>query len=333
MAESRELLARVASLYYREHLTQADIAPLIGVSRSTVSRLLQEAKDRGVVEVIIHYPWDKDSFLATELKSQFGLHDAIVLTGGGRPYEEVLRGVGVLAAEYLDSNLTSDSILGISWGTAVFSTAQALRPKRILPITVVQMIGAVGTDNPLIDGPDLARFLANIYGGQYRYMHAPLVVEDQHVRTALLQEPPIRETLEYACKANIALVGIGSLVPEVSSLLRAGYLDRQELAELRRIGVSGDICAQHYDADGKVMDIDMNDRVVGITLDALGSIERVIGVACGQAKGEAILGALRGGHVNVLITDDAACRKLLDLNSKRETISATQTEEEVGASN
>jgi DNA-binding transcriptional regulator LsrR (DeoR family) len=229
--------------------------------------------------------------------------------------------------------LSSDSILGISWGTALFSTAQALRPKRPLPITVVQMIGAVGTDNPLIDGPDLARFLANIYGGQYRYMHAPLVVENQDVRVALLQEPRIKETLDYARRADVALVGIGSLIPEVSSLLRAGYLNRQELADLREIGVSGDICAQHYDANGNVMDIDMNDCVVGISLDALGSIERVIGVACGEQKAEAILGALRGGHINVLITDDSACRKLIVLNGERETISAMQREEEVESGN
>jgi DNA-binding transcriptional regulator LsrR (DeoR family) len=113
---------------------------------------------------------------------------------------------------------------------------------------------------------------------------------------------------------DIALVGIGSLVPEVSSLLRAGYLDREALAQLRAQGAVGDICARHYDSHGQVMDIELNQRIVGIELKDLQDIKQVIGVAGGEAKAEAILGALRGRHVNVLVTDDGAARKLLTLD-------------------
>ena len=306
-----DLLAQVARLYYEDNLTQAEIARRIDVSRSTVSRLLDEAREAGVIEVIIHYPWKSDPELERQLESVFGLQRACVLAGRGQPYQEILRGLGVLAARYLEGVLEEDSVLGISWGTAVHSTAQALRPVRRLPITVVQMIGAVGTGDPLIDGPDLARLLANIYGGEYRYLHAPLLVESSDLRNALLQEPRIRETLSASRGADIALVGIGSLVPEFSSLLRAGYLDRKSLSQLRARGAAGDICARHYDVMGKVMDIDLNRRIVGIELEDLHKIDQVIGVAGGEAKAESILGALRGSHVNVLVTDDLAARRIL----------------------
>lgn len=314
MVNHTELLAQVASLYYEENLTQDEIARSIGTSRSTISRWLREARANGVVEITIHYPWKTVSELERELTERFRLRHARVLAGQGRPYSEVLRGLGVLAARYLESVLQEDSILGISWGTAVHSTVQALRPARKLPITVVQMIGAVGTSDPLTDGPDLARLLANIYGGECRYLHAPLIVEDAHVQEMLLQEPRILDTLSLARRADVALVGIGSTVPEVSSLLRAGYLDLETLMRLRAQGAVGDVCARHYDAQGRLLNIELNQRIVGIELEALHGIQQVIGVAGGEAKAEAILGALRGGHVNVLVTDDVAARKVLALD-------------------
>jgi deoxyribonucleoside regulator len=319
MTDRTELLAQIASLYYEDNLTQDEIARRIGTSRSTVSRILGEAREAGVVEITVHYPWKTVPALEDDLVARFGLRQASVLEGRGRRYEEVLRGLGVLAARYIESILGEDTpsppparVLGISWGVAVHSTVRALRPGRRLPVTVVQMVGAVGEGNPLIDGPDLARLLANVYGGEYRYLHAPLIVEDAHAREALLQEPRIRETLRLARRADVALVGVGAPQPAVYSLLRAGYVDRESLAGLRAQGVVGDVCARHYDAWGSVLDIELNHRIVGIELEALHDIEQVIGVAGGEAKAEAILGALRGGHVNVLVTDDAAARKVLE---------------------
>jgi DNA-binding transcriptional regulator LsrR (DeoR family) len=330
MNEHTELLAWVASMYYEDKLTQDEIARRVGTSRSTVSRMLGEALDEGVVEIIVHYPWKTAPDIEEELIARFDLAQAKVLLSHDRPYAERLHGLGVLAARYLEVLVGEwdkrDALrLGISWGVAVHSTVQALRPKygrshhpigkrlHRPPVTVVQMVGAVGEGDPLIDGPELARLLAGVYGGEYRYLHAPLIVEDVHARDVLLAEPRIRETLTLARHADVALVGIGAPTPAVYSLLRAGYVDREALAELRDQGVVGDICARHYDARGNVLDIELNQRVVGIDAEDLHDIEQVIGVAGGEAKAEAILGALRGGHVNVLVTDEATARKVLSL--------------------
>jgi len=207
MEKRADLLTRVASLYYEENLTQAEIARRIGTSRSTVSRLLQEAREAGWVEIIIHHRWKTVPAVEQELVARFGLRGARVLAGEDRQHDELLRGLGMLAAEYLDGLIQNGHILGISWGTAIYNTVQALRPRRKVSVTVVQMIGAVGRGEPLIDGPDLARSLAHVYGGEYRCLHAPLVVEDARIKEALLQEPHIRETLALARQADVALVG------------------------------------------------------------------------------------------------------------------------------
>ncbi len=319
MTERTDFLARVASLYYEDNLTQEEIARQIGGSRSTVSRLLNEARDTGVVEITIHHAWKTNSSLERELKDKFELHQVAVLSCDSQNSGEILSGLGELAARYVDQDLTEDSILGISWGTAVHSTVQALRPKSRIPITIVQMVGAVGLGDPLIDGPDLARFLANVYGGEYRYLHAPLIVESQRVQEAFHKELMMQETLAIARRADVALVGIGSLHPEESSLLRAGYLDEGALAQLRTQGAIGDICARHYDATGRVLDIELNRRIVGIGLNDLRNIDRLIAVAGGELKAEAILGALRGGYINILVTDDKAAEKVIELQLKSET--------------
>jgi DNA-binding transcriptional regulator LsrR (DeoR family) len=313
MADRENLLVQVARQYYEQDLTQDEIARKIGTSRSTISRMLLEAREAGIVEINIHYPWKSDTSLEQELTDHFSIQQAIVLSSRGRAYSEILRGIGVLAARCLESILQPKAVLGISWGTAVHSTVQALQPGQRLQITVVQMIGAVGTEDPMIDGPDLARALANVYGGEYRYLHAPLIVENGTLRKALLEEQPIGETLSLARQSDVALVGIGSLDLNFSSLLRAGYLNQESLTQLQVQGAVGDICARHYDDQGHVMDIGLNRRIIGIELKDLQNIKYVIGVAGGEAKAEAILGALRGQHVDILVTDDTAAQKVLAL--------------------
>ncbi|MCS7178526.1 MAG: sugar-binding transcriptional regulator [Anaerolineae bacterium] len=312
--EREDFLAYIAGLYYEENLTEAEIGHRVGLSRSTVSRLLRAAREAGIVKIIIDYPWRVSPELEQKLTERFQLTEAIVLKGQERPYPDVLKGLGILAARYIESVLTDGMVLGISWGTAVHSTILALKPKPYTGVKVVQMIGAVGTSDPQIDGPELARHLASVCNGEYRFLHAPLIVESPQVRDALLQEPHIRETLEMARQADLALVGIGSPRPEVSSLLRAGYLPREALTRLWEEGAVGDICARHYDIQGRFLDIPLNQRIVGIDPEGICRIKQVIGVAGGEAKAEAILGALRSGCLDVLVTDEAAARKVLQLD-------------------
>lgn len=308
-----QLLVRVASLYYEQGLTQEEIAQRIGFSRSNVSRLLTEARQKGIVEIRINHPWATSNELAATLIHRFGLQDALVLVSGSPDRNEVLRGLGVLAARYLEHTLKPNSILGIGWGTALCEVVHGLRHIRIPGIEVVQIIGGAGSLNPQIDGTELARQLARALGARYRYLHAPLIVETPELCQALMQERDIHESLEIGRKADVVLVGIGSVVREISSLTRSGHLREDELAWLQAIGAVGDICAQHFDIQGRICAFELNERVVGLRLSELQRIPRVIGVASWREKAPAILGALRGKYIDVLVTDDAAAHEVLRL--------------------
>ncbi len=311
MLERDELLAQVARDYYERQLTQDEIGRRINASRSTVSRLLQQALDRGVVRIIIDYPWERAHDLEAQLVARFHVREAQVLLAKGRKEEEVRAGMGVLAARLMDRDMADGTVLGISYGRSLASTVAALDPARRAKITVVPIIGALGSDNPYIDGPELTRRIAQAYGGDFRYLPVPLLVEDARVRNALLQSPQIYEVLALARRANVVLIGIGALAPETTSLIWAGYLNARDLERVRESGAVGHMVGQFFDAQGRLLDSDINDRAIGIGIKSLNHIDTVIAVAGGQAKAEAILGALRGRYLNVLITDDTAASEVL----------------------
>jgi DNA-binding transcriptional regulator LsrR (DeoR family) len=308
-----EHLAHVASLYYDQNKTQQEIAKEIGVTRSAVSRLLSEARAQGLVEIIVHYPYRTSPELERALLSSFDLKAVRVLIRENKSYQEMLAGIGVLAAQYFTTILDEEDIVGISWGTGLYQMVRALHPMSRPGVQVIQLIGGTGSEKGSTVGPLLAPLLANSLGCACRYLHAPLMTESEASREALLQDRSIRETLELAERAQIALVGIGSTNPEIYNPYRLGYVNDDELREIRNAGAVGLVCGQHFTVDGTLLDIGINRRIVGISLKALSKVDRVIGVAGDVLKAEAILGALRGRYVNVLITDERAAQRVLEL--------------------
>ena len=313
MTDHEELLCQVASYYYEQHLTQVEIGRRINASRSTVSRLLQQALDCGIVKITINYAWAREQQLEQQLLQKFHLRQVRVLAGKGRSDEDIRKGMGVLAARLLDSRVQDKTILGISYGRSLASTIAALHPTRQVALTVVPIIGALGSNNPLIDGPELVRQIAQIYGGEYRYLPVPLLVEDTRTRDALVQSTQIYEILALARQAHIALLGIGAPGHNVSSMIWSGYLNERELERVKEQGAVGHMCGQFFDQQGEPLDVELNRRAVGIGIKTLQNIETVIAVAGGEAKSAAILGALRGRFLNILVTDDLAARKILAL--------------------
>ncbi len=312
--DKHALLARVASLYYEKNLTQAEIARQLNISRPQISRLLAEGRQTGVVKIVIHHPPDKYASLKHQLQDRFKLHEVLVLASGNLGYAQLVERLGTIAARYLEDRLQDGMILGISWNTGVYQVVNALQAARQKKVTVVQLTGAVGSINPLLDGPDLTRWLAQNLGGQYKYLPAPLLVESAATRQALLQDRSIREPMALMEKLDLALVGIGSLSPALSGLLSAGYISETELREIIRQGGVGDICSYHYDLHGNILPLELHQRLIGISLESLKQTPCVIGVGGGIDKAASILGALRLGVIDCLVTDEIAARAVLKMS-------------------
>jgi DNA-binding transcriptional regulator LsrR (DeoR family) len=317
MASKQEhliLLAEVAMLYYEKKMTQNEIAAILDVSRSTVSRLLEEALREKVVEITINYPWQSSTELEARLEERFHLETARVLIADYKDNQQMLEGLGSLAARYLTSILRDDTSIGVSFGQAIYHTIKALRVEPSAQRKIIQIGGAGNFEDFAVDAVGLVQFLANTIGGTCYYLHVPMIVESETVRDALMHEPTVRETLDLARQADIILLGIGATGPELVAVNPA-YQEVAVPVEKAEPGCAlGAICGQLFDINGDILNISINKRAVGLELESLKQNKRVIAIAGGQFKALAILGALRGRYVDVIITDEKAAKEVLLLD-------------------
>ena len=315
MSEREDMLAMVASLYYELDQSQTQIANRLGVSSSKISRMLKEARDRGIVHIRVEKPVPRDFALEQQLIELFGLRDAHVLqTFNDADETTMLSSTGRIAASYLWSvipNLAPGASIGVAWGTGVHATVSALPDNVGQQIDVVQLMGGVGA--LMVDGPDLARMVATKLGGRHYDLHSPLLVERPETRTMFLNEPVVRDAIRRARAVQLAITGIGTVQDDASSFLRAGLLTRADLSQLRHVGAVGEMVGRFFDAEGRHAEIELNQRIVGIELEDLQRIPQVLAIARGITKAAAIRAALIAGYLTVLATDDVTARAVLAL--------------------
>jgi DNA-binding transcriptional regulator LsrR (DeoR family) len=307
------LLADVAEMYYLEEKNQAKIAKAIGLTRSMVSRMLTEARESGIVEIRIQRPLHSDPELEIALNEKFGLKDVFVVVTNHRSGERLTRTLGKAGAHMLTRHLVPQKTLGLAWGTSISATVDAFEAKETMPVKVVQLVGAMGARNMEYDGHDLVSRITEKLGGEAYYLNAPYLCQNSKIAESLLETKSIRETISVGKKTDVALLGIGTTSPDYSSFFLAGYITRRELDELRKAGAVGDVCGLHFDVEGQPACDDFCDRLVSIRRHDLLSIPVRLGVAGGEGKEDAILGALRSKYVNVLVIDSTTAKKVLEL--------------------
>jgi deoxyribonucleoside regulator len=311
--DRNSLLVRVAEMYYLEEKTQSEIADVVGVTRSMVSRMLTEARARGIVEVRIYRPMMYDQALADELKSCFQLQNASVLNAGALDREQLGKELGIGGAVLLKEYLAENSVLGLAWGSTISAVVDEISVSQPLRIKIVQLVGAMGATMNEYNGQGLVQRLVHKLGGEGYFLNAPFICPTPEIARSLRSTPGIREAVEVGERSDAALLGVGSTLPDYSSFYLAGYVPLEELSDLRNLGAVGDVCGLHFDVYGQEVCGSFCDRLVTIQKPALLKIPLRIGVAGGPGKVDAILCALRGGYINILVTDSITARRLLDL--------------------
>ncbi|WP_119066286.1 sugar-binding transcriptional regulator [Aggregatilinea lenta] len=312
------LLSKVSKLYYERHLTQQQIAERLHLSRSKVSRLLQQAELQGIVQISVVMPSGGYSQLENELEARFGLKEAIVVdVEDGVSPEMRMTTLGAAGAGYLQRMVEDGDVLGITWGTTLNAMVNALHPYKTRRVRVVQTIGGLGAPEAEIHATDISSRLAHLLGAKLTLIPAPGIVADQRTKSALLSDSHVQSAFSLFPSITIAFVGIG--VPEPTSVvMRDGSIMTQaQLDGVLALGAVGDIGLRFFDAEGCAIRSALDELVIGMTLEQLGQIERVVGVAGGQNKARAVHAALRGRLINVLITDRVLASRLLELSEGR----------------
>lgn len=310
--DEQRLLVKVSKMYYEEGLAQDDIILRLNLSRSKISRLLQQARDEGIVQITVSTPRHLFSDLETRLEKTYGLDEVIVVeahTDDSR--ENIIHELGVAAAGYLERSVTAETILGISWGSTLHSMVAALHSKHLPKTKVVQIIGGLGQPEAEVHATDLCHRLARSLGSQLTLLPVPGIVASQQACHVLLSDLYIRQVIEMFNHLDIAFVGIGAPHPNSVLIRDSSILSSAELDCLLQNGAVGDIALRFFDAQGGPVQSDIDQRVIGITFEQLKRTPRVVGIAGGPEKFQAILGVLRGKLVNVLITDSKTAEKLI----------------------
>lgn len=308
ISRDRRLLIKIAHMYYDENKTQQEIADKLGISRPSVSRLLQKAREEGVVEIKINY---EGSFAKLEdiLEKRFGLKEAIVT-----PYDEgerLKKHLAEAAADFLLRTIREKNLVGVSWGTTLAYVPEYIKNAPKMDVTFIPLVGGVGQTRMDLHSNQIVMNLAKCFSGKWQLLHAPALVESVEVKNTLLSDRNIKKVLEMAEKVDIALIGIGSPFAPNSTMLETGYFSERELEILRQAGACGDMCSRFFDEDGNPCCPEVNDRVIAITLEGIKKIPLVVGIAGGEEKQRAILAALKGRYLDVLITDEKTAYSLV----------------------
>lgn len=299
-------------MYYEQEMTQNDIAEALELSRVKIYRLLKEARESQVVRILIDWPVKRAPALEARLVRQFGLERALVLQTGATDSALLRRQIGQLAARYLEGQLVDGATLAICFGGTTYEVINAIRADFQVNVKVMQATGSLPHALKEFDSSALTRQLAQKLGGEALYLSSPLLADSAEAAKVIRQQAVVDQALAQVRRADIALVGIGDLDPAASSFVRAGVADSDYLRSFRERGAIGDMAWQVFNSAGELFPCDLNQRIIGVTLDELRPIPQTIAVAVGLNKAAAIVGALRTGAINVLCTDEATAAKIAE---------------------
>jgi DNA-binding transcriptional regulator LsrR (DeoR family) len=310
---NQDLISRVLNLYYVDELTQAEVGRRLGLSTAKVNRLLQQARQQGLVEITIHTPLQHLYELEYRLKAIFDIQEAVVIPRIAEDTSAYVHTLGRAGAKYLLDHLRDGDVIGIGGGTGVNAVVQALESPRAYDVKVAPVLGGV-QGRATTDVNYLVAQLAERLGGQAYRLHAPAFVETREHRDILLSVGPIKEILDIARQANVALLGVGTVEPDESRFVEFTALSAEDMKRVAEdCGGVGEIGAYVYDVEGNPCASEYAERVVGLSLQELKRIPFVIGVAATATKALPLYGALRGGYLHTLITDEAAAQGVLQL--------------------
>jgi DNA-binding transcriptional regulator LsrR (DeoR family) len=306
------LISKVSSMYYNQEYNQQEIADRLQLSRPKVSRLLKQARQQGIVQISVIAPSGNFMKIEEALEKKFGLQEVLIVDVENSDAKAIKRQIGAAAASYLDRTISQGDLIGVAWGTTLHAMVEAMHPKPIKNIRIVQALGGVGPPEAKAHASDISRRLAQLLGGKLTLLPAPGIVSSKEAKQVLISDSQVRGALDLFSKLDTLYVGLGAL--NTNPVLKN---DREEIPpgfyeEVIKSEAVGDIALHFFDAKGGEVETSLKKCVIGISPKEIKEVDTVVGMAGGQEKVDVIRGALNGHYINVLITNHQTAAKLLE---------------------
>jgi lsr operon transcriptional repressor len=304
---AENMMIRVAWYYYKDNLTQNEIANLLDISRAKVVRLLEKARGEGIVQFHIKGHDRNCLEIEEEFKSVFAVKDAFIIPSPHKE-KEISSSLSRAASQYLQNKLHENDIIGLGWGRAISKTVDFLSMEPSRNISVVTLTGGVNYYLQSRRSQD---------GGMENFQEihvipAPFLASTEEMADSFLLEPSIKDILDLASLSKFNVVGIGGVYPD-ATIIQEEKMTVNELTFIKQQQAVGDVLGQFYDKNGRILDLPHHKRLIGTPLSKLKNAKNVIAVAGGKKKVEAIYGALKGEYVHIMITDEETAKSLLEM--------------------
>lgn len=316
-SQSTCIVSAVAYQYYVLGKKRSEIAESVGLSPSTLSRLLRRAKEEGIIEFRITEPYLGCCQMEELLQEKFGLKCAIVV-----PVPEQYRGdneqikklVALEGARYIQRIINDGDVIGLNWGGTMYHLIQYLNPCRKVPASIITMHGSIEHSLKKFQAKSLVRRAAMSFGGSTMVTTAPGLSPTPEVHKMVTEDPRYQKLMEMYSKINISVSGVGSIYPEMNTpLLTSDYLNKEEIQEIQSKGATCDFLLRFFNQEGEECETSLKDRTVSISVESYKKIPTKVVVASGESKANAVMALLNGKLVDVLIIDRGLADAVDDL--------------------
>ena len=307
------LIARVAQMYHGEGLRQAAVAEHLNMSQATVSRMLKRAEREKIVRTTVIPPPGTFTDLEAAVRERFGVAEVIVVDCTEDRDGAIKARIGEGAAHFLEVTLNPNEVIGVSsWSETLLRMVDNIHPLKTTKAKyVVQTLGGMGDPSVQAHATQLTTRLAHLTGAEPRLLPVQGVLSSREAKLVMLADRYVRETTDLFDSISLAVIGIGAVEPSALLAGSGNIFSPQELAALTDAGAVGDMSLRFFDVDGQPVKTPLDERVLGLPIEGLLRIPRVMALAGGANKTMAIRGALRTGAIDILVTDKFSAARLV----------------------
>ncbi len=308
-----DTILAASTMYYLQDMKMEAIAAHLHMSRSTVSRMLKEARETGLVEITLRPAPTRAPEVGQRISQRFGVETSVVPVNDSATTQERLEQVAITTARMVSGWFDSDMVLGVAWGTTLAAIAKHLSKKPTRGSSIVQLNGAANNRTFGVDyiGSLISRF-GSAFDARVHLFPVPAFFDYAATREAMWHERSVARVLDVQRRVDIALFSIGALTGEVPShVYSAGYLEPEDIETLDDEGVVGDVCTVFLRADGTYEDLSLNQRATGPTPKELKRMPRRVCAVAGDNKVEPLIAALHAGVITHLILDEQTASRVV----------------------